>query len=246
MHWNRANETIRRKAKRDAAKTYGKRPDSWWKKCIAAILSPNFFLVIFTGLLVIVGALPWCTLEKTDKTSRQIQRAWVGLDGIVEIDALETTPRLHVESHYRIKNFGNGPALKVVVSGWFETNLNLEMEKRAAKFACDGAVKFATGTVPMSPEMHNPGPFGYILFANQWHDEFIGSPGDPWTGESQPDMTHFKLIGCVAYIDQFRAVHWTRFCMEPDFYIGRQIMDKNVRLRFCALYNDTDESETQD
>jgi hypothetical protein len=32
MHWNRANEAIRRKAKRDAAKNYGKRPDSWWKK----------------------------------------------------------------------------------------------------------------------------------------------------------------------------------------------------------------------
>lgn len=166
-------------------------------------------------------------------------RAWVGLDGPIQLDALETLPRLLVESHYTIRNFGHGPALKVMQSGWFETNPKLS--DATANFACDSAVAFATGTVPHGPDVTLPGPIGYSLFPNQSHAGAIGSPGNPWQGEAQPSMSHFWLIGCVAYLDQFRTVHWTRFCMEPE--IGQRTMNKDVPLAFCARYNDTDETQ---
>lgn len=238
MPWNRAKEVKRRKAERNVARKGDERSKSYLDTFF------TFLLMLFTGALVGVGYLQWQTLEKADKTSRQTQRAWVGLDDIIKIDVLETTPRLHVESRYRIKNFGNGPALKVMVSGWFETPEKIAIEKEGAKFACASAVHFATGMVPMSHEMHNPGPMGHVLLPTQGHDEFIGSKQEPWTGDAQPGLTHFKFIGCVAYVDQFHAVHWTRFCMEPDIFGGQQLMNKDIRLRFCSLYNDTDETDS--
>jgi hypothetical protein len=166
------------------------------------------------------------------------ERAWIGLDETLKIDVLEIMPRLKVESHYSIKNFGHGPALKVMPSGWFwsdpKTLGNL------AKSACDGAVAFATGTVPHTPDVTMPGPMGYTLFPDQSHTETIGSPNDPWQGDGEPNLKHFWFIGCVAYLDQFKIIHWTRFCVEPDLF--PRPMDKRIPLKFCSLYNDTDES----
>lgn len=216
----RKAETYRR------CKEWFNRP--WWFQESDPVAKFSGWVAAYTLMLVIVSALQFHILQSAEHTSRQTQRAWVGLDDIIKINVLETTPRLHVESRYRIKNFGIGPALKVMITGWFETDP--KTEKETAKFACDSAVHFATGTVPMSREMHNPGPMGYILFPSQGHDEFIGSRGNPWTGDAQPTMTHFKFIGCIAYFDQFETVHWTRFCMEPDIYAGQQIMNRDVKL----------------
>lgn len=164
------------------------------------------------------------------------ERAWVGLDEAVTIDVLEIMPRLKVQSHYGVKNFGHGPALKVVPSGWFWTDS--KTLPQLAKSACDMAKAFTTGAVPHEPQVNNPGPMGYILFPSQIHGETIGSPGDPWQGAGEPDLKHFWFIGCIAYFDQFGTAHWTRFCMEPGLVSHR--FDKDIPLRFCALYNDTD------
>jgi hypothetical protein len=209
------------------------------------------FLVVGTWLAFFAAAIYvginvkiWQEMQKQTriqrKTAINAERAWVGLDAPVKIDALEIVPRLKVESHYSIRNFGHGPALKVVQTGWFW--IDPKTLDSLAKGACESSVHFATGTVPLGPGLTNPGPMGYTLFPNQPHDESIGTPSDPWQGDAQPDLKHFWFIGCTAYVDQFKITRWTRFCMEPDIY-ARHPMNKDIPLKFCALYNDTSDSE---
>ena len=76
-----------------------------------AYLSP-LLTALATAGIVWVAYWQWEALDKTDQTLRAGQRAWVGWDEPFTIDALETTPRLKVEAHAHIKNFGRGPALK--------------------------------------------------------------------------------------------------------------------------------------
>ncbi|MFZ0302322.1 MAG: hypothetical protein WAL75_06540 [Terracidiphilus sp.] len=169
------------------------------------------------------------------------ERAWVGLDGPVAIDALQLTPIFGFESHYTVKNFGNGPAFKVMAQGWPWTDP--KTFDNLAKTVCEGPIEFNTGTVPIGPGMENPGPFGYMLFPGGTHAENVGSPIDPWTGPPLPDLKHFWFVGCIAYIDQFKAVHWTRFCMEPVYV--RQTMTKDIKLQYCSRYNDAGDIPTQ-
>jgi hypothetical protein len=196
----------------------------------------------------IYAALTYCmfiALQKQTRIQREAsintERAWIGLDEPVTIDVLETVPQLKVEAHYSIKNFGHGPAFKVVPQGWFE--IDSKLLPAMAKSECEGALQFATGTVRVAPSVKNPGPMGYVLFPGQPHKETIGSPTDPFQGDGQPNLKHFWFVGCVAYSDQFGTAHWTRFCMEPDF--RAQPMSKDTPLQPCALYNDTDDGEVQ-
>jgi len=215
---------------------YCRYPKTAWWKTLAEMIG--------------IGAVVWYafltqSMWKEMRTQTRIQRqaginterAWVGLDGPITIDVLEISPRLKVESHYSVKNFGHGPALKVIPSGWFETNRKLL--DGSARSACDLAQAFTTGTVPKSQEMRTPGPMGYILFPGQTHQETIGSPIDPWQGAGEPDIKHFWFIGCIAYLDQFKMPHWTRFCMDSSNFL--QPINKNTPIDFCSLYNDTDQ-----
>jgi hypothetical protein len=178
----------------------------------------------------------WKEMQEQTRIQRNTgintERAWVGLDVPITLDRIETqSTSVAIKGHYSIKNFGHGPAFKVMQSGNFIQQTNLEMEKREADFYCDSSVKFATGTVPVGGEMKQPPPFGYTLFPSQGKDYPIEYQGGTDT------LRFLQFVGCVAYTDQFKTVHWTRFCME------RRPGDtsKVPKLDFCALYNDTDE-----
>ena len=67
-------------------------------------------------------------------------------------------------------------------------------------------------------------------------------PSRATTRDAQPNLRHFWFVGCTAYVDQFQISRWTRFCMEPNFY-ERHAINKDVPLKFCALYNDTSDTE---
>lgn len=166
-------------------------------------------------------------------TGINTERAWVGLDLPVTLDAIETRPtQTQIRGHYSLKNFGHGPAFKVMQSGSFVgTHESMEMQTREANFFCDSSVKFTTGTVPVGGEMKQPPPFGHTLFPGKGDSYPIEFQGPPET------LLHLRFIGCVAYIDQFKAVHWTRFCMERRPGDGTPI----PKLDFCAMYNDADE-----
>ncbi len=115
----------------------------------------------------------------------------------------------------------------------------LEMQKREADFSCDSAVKFATGTVPVGGNLQQSPPFGYTLFPNQVHNELIEYQGPIET------LKFLQFVGCAAYLDQFKTVHWTRFAMWRGPYNPTVIQKGIPKLDYYSLYNDTDQPKEQ-
>jgi hypothetical protein len=162
------------------------------------------------------------------------ERAWVGLDVPITIDAIAEDPtKIMIKGHYTVKNFGHGPALKEIQRGNFVGEETLENQTRESQFFCDSVSKFATGTVPMV-RAKQPSPFGRSLFPGQSDNGDIEYQGPVSTGN------HLRFIGCVAYLDQFKAVHWTMFCMEKK--PGDSTPKGSIpKLDYCAMYNETDQ-----
>jgi hypothetical protein len=196
------------------------------------------------GLIVYawLTGLMWREMQSQTKVQRQAtmntERAWLGLDGPIKLDELETKTRFAVASTYIIKNFGHGPALKVVTSGFVVTDPK-DIDS-TARFVCESAAHFSTGTVPHTPDFKNPGPLGHQLFTAQTSEEHIGTLATPWQGDAQPKLNAIWLIGCVAYFDQFKVPHWTRFCMGGGY--PNPPLDVNAPLDYCNRFNDTDET----
>jgi hypothetical protein len=140
--------------------------------------------------------------------------------------------------HYTVKNFGRGPALKVVdKGGMFMVGESLEIQTRMAQFACDSAVSFATGTVPVVG-IKQPGPFDRTLFSGQSDDIPIDFNGPVET------LAHLRFIGCVGYLDQFNTAHWTKFCMERT--PGDPTPSGKIpKLECCSTYNETDQPKNR-
>jgi hypothetical protein len=160
------------------------------------------------------------------------ERAWVGLDIPITLDVVEVNSSIvKIKGHYSLKNFGQGPAFKTIEFGNFVDPADPKMAESESDIACEAPVKFATGTVPIGGDLKQPPPFGRILFSDQKMDRPIDFNGTVQT------VAHYRFVGCIAYIDQFKSIHWTRFCME------RRPGDLSAipKLDFCALYNDTDE-----
>jgi hypothetical protein len=199
------------------------------------MVRPTWAIFMVTAVLACVAILQLATLEKSDQTVRTGERAWVGWDGDFTVATLDTTPHLKVEAHAHIKNFGHGPALKVMTTGWFETDP--KALKADAIFACDSAVHFTTGTVPHGPAVINPGAMGYSLFPDQGRRVDVN-----WRAEGQQNIRFFWLIACAAYLDQFGKPHWSRLVMQSDFNAALPLT-KDTPLQFYSLYNDTDESD---
>ncbi|MGC1863517.1 MAG: hypothetical protein WA733_20955 [Methylocystis sp.] len=192
------------------------------------------WIAMFTLVAVGVGGLQARIAYLADETNRQSQRAWVGLDGQITIDNVYTAPKLVIEAHYQIKNFGSGPALKVTIFDWVEVAPS--RQKAMVKFGCEGSMRFATGTVPHGPAVEDPGPLGFTLFPQQTNIRKIDM-----RFEIPVDLNTPAFIGCVAYLDQFNYVHWTSFCMSREIGDSNPLT-KDTRLTFCSLYNETDES----
>jgi hypothetical protein len=140
-------------------------------------------------------------------------RAWLGyqLDDQTKlplvVNAIELSPSPRVAWHYTVENFGNGPAIKMLVLEAAETIAPKKIMDGIAAGWCDDARKFATGTMAGA---NNPGPLGYVLFPKQTYRRSVPS----WEGVPQPTDKFLYLFSCVAYLDQFKARHWTRSCVR--------------------------------
>jgi|SRR5579863_310104 len=193
----------------------------------------------------VYACISFCQWREMQKQTINSARAWLGYQQVKDsnlpiiVDRVEISPRLAVDAHYTIQNFGNGPAVKVVPTFWVETDINLTMLKRTAAFICDSSVNFATGTVPMGPGVHNPGPMGFILFPKQTYTDV-----QSWSGGAMPSLRWMYVMGCVAYIDQFNASHWTRFVVVIGD--GRNPIGSTSPQKLYTLYNDTDETGEKD
>jgi hypothetical protein len=134
-----------------------------------------------------------------------------------QIDSFETSPRIKIQAHYQIRNFGHGPALKISPVPWVVVPGAKQDADHMAESICDSAIKFATGTVPSAPRI-NPGPLGYVLFPDGKRTE---KPS--WQDDANSRVDNFEIMACVAYLDQFNTAHWARFCMTPDIFAPRPV-----------------------
>jgi hypothetical protein len=181
-------------------------------------------------------------LKEMQKQSANAVRSWIGyqLDAQTglpfTIDDVEVSPRLFVTAHYTIENFGNGPAIKVIPTYFVVTATNKTSEDRTADFVCDASRRASTGTAPLAPGLYNPGPLGYTLFPKQTF-----SSQEQWQGPARPSLTWLYVMGCTAYLDQFKAWHWTRACLLVGD--GNSPVSNSSPRRMCTLYNDTDETD---
>jgi len=218
-----------------------------WGHCQQVILNVLTLLAVIGAWLY--AAITYVSLQELrtqTKIQREVaqssQRAWVGLDGPIVADVLQPNP-LKIGGHYAIKNFGSGPAIKVSAIAWPVWDTEKLDYLNVGRLACTGPLEEVTGTIPHGPKMVSPGPMGFVLFPTQTHTEEVG--GGIWTGPAVSSIRHIWFAGCVAYLDQFNAVHWTRFCMESS-YLARPPLTKGTPLQFCALFNDTDDNRAKD
>jgi hypothetical protein len=210
----------------------------WWKMILeAAAVCIGLSVAIIYYRQLDAMQRQFREMQEQTRLQRQTgintERAWVGLDVPITLDRIDAQgEHIRIRGHYSIKNFGHGPAFKVMQSGSFIENpsQNLHMTQKEADFSCSSSIAFATGTVPVGGTMTQPPPFGYTLFPDQPHNELIDYQG------TVSSTNFFQFIGCVAYIDQFNQVHWTRFCMwrKPGD------IAKVPKLEFCSMFNDTD------
>lgn len=220
-----------------------------FRECLKIYLE----VVGLIGLLFYAGltALLW---KEAHQQTIDSARAWVGYQQTgnsnlpVVMDKLEIVPKLDIEWHYTIENFGDGPAIKVMPEGWVTPGTgHLKDIASDAEFVCDTATKFATGTVPLGPRVHNPGPMGFVLFPHQTYTDDTFSPSrsnspltSAWTGAALPNLKWIFIMGCVAYVDQFKAPHWTRFVVQIGN--GRDPVSLASPMQLYSLFNDTDET----
>jgi hypothetical protein len=221
-----------------------------WNQVILNLLT----LLAVAGAWV-YAAITFCTLKELRnqtviqrQSAESSQRAWVGLESIPIADAIQANPLL-LAGHFTVKNFGVGPAIKVDVFSEPEvwdgkTKIKPGHDYMAAgRSICNIPVAFVTNTVNGRPNAQAPGPMGYILFPGGTHAEQVG--GGPWTGDPVPPIAHLWFVGCIAYLDQFNTLHWTRFCVESS-YFSKFPLSKDAPLQYCALFNDTDDNKEKD
>jgi hypothetical protein len=118
-----------------------------------------------------------------------------------------------------------------------------------AAYVCNSA-RYATTGIPYEG-LHvfvKQGPTGYTLLPKQTHPDEFGSAdaiieGEPPIGHSlRPIGKWLRIFGCVAYFDQFKTLHWTRFCVISV----TDLNSAEPRQKLCPNYNDTDETDEKD
>jgi hypothetical protein len=205
------------------------------QRCIARGTWAAFIAAVFYAG---ISYEQWQAMKEQNENSA---RAWLGYqqekdsDLPIVIDKLEASQELHLEAHYTVENFGNGPAVKVITSFDVETDRNIVTLRKAAAFICDSTTKFTTGTVPVGTS-YNPGPEGFILFPNQTNTDkqtriVSGLPGD---------LRWVVVMGCVSYIDQFMKAHWTRFAVIVGD--GKSPISLSSPQKLYTLFNDTNDT----
>lgn len=153
------------------------------------------WVMIFLTVLVVIAAFWSAFIFQGQLTAARdtlviAQRPWLGIDSSPAI----VVEGAHWKIVFRVKNYGPSPALhSVFASGTDNAPIDFSAAERTIKQAC------ARGeALTNDPEGH-----GYTIFPGS------SQPQDITIDRSQ---TAVYLLGCLTYLDQFGALHHTRFC----------------------------------
>jgi hypothetical protein len=207
----------------------------WWFHEKEPLAKFTGWVAAFTGVLVIVSALQFCTLQSTDKTTREAlvasNRAWVGpLTAIV--NAVQKDKG--IEGTIQYQNVGKEPASNFFpniiskvysLAQWNDGTATNEIISLAV--SCLSISQVAKGLQVAFP---NTGFSSYQLH----FDTSNGEPKIIVTDDIIAGKEIVKIQGCFAYksIGQF---HHTAFC-----YYYRGTVTTLPNLNICMVGNDAD------
>jgi hypothetical protein len=168
-----------------------------------------------------------------------VNRPWLGVDGPITVLEPLTTDKdgFHAHIGYWIKNFGPGPALHI---GTNEVIRNSSDDVRPdgtvdyANFRTEADISCKMADMATKPIVPGESGSGSYIFPNNSHPY-----GTYMTRGTAPDQTtSLDIIGCIAYADQFKIIHHTKFCFMGQKAIkDTKAMD---RLTTCPINANAD------
>jgi hypothetical protein len=171
------------------------------------------------------------------------QRAWVGADSPpqVLVRSLEHG-KFRASIALVTRNFGKGPALKVMTDQRIVTSGHLDENVQSS---CDLIFPFVglkpSRQVVLSDENAFRRQWGHVIFPNQTLSNVAEY------GDDSLDLIGKEayVIGCIVYRDQFSDPHWTKFCYNTGDFATDVVRDASSfgRLYACNTNNYTDDIE---
>ena len=164
-------------------------------------------LVLFTLSLVVVGALQWRTLSRTDETLRAAQRPWVNFDSKIESPLRYMGEEIGMLVILSLRNGGHSPALNVRVIQKTLLVYDDEQARQIQHELCNHTFEsdqegWGSTIFPDSPPVLEP---ELVEISKEEIGKYIatGGPGH---------FTRPLIIGCIVYVSSVDASpHHTGF-----------------------------------
>lgn len=184
------------------SKIWLKRP--WWFNVQEPIGRFTGWLMVYTGLLIIVGALQLCTLNQGEKTNQEINRAVVYFDNL----QFEPYPRdrpVTIAIETIVINSGNTPAYNI-----------------GMKFDCPDKSRVAASADPFEKAKletrYDPPTFlgpkqRVILLACELAPSMVG--------DTQNGINAWYVAGEITYFDTFNSIQQHRTQISRNIRIDK-------------------------
>jgi hypothetical protein len=151
------------------------------------------------------------------------QRPWVGIDGypiVLQPPQVTKETGVHADVVIGVKNFGISPALHVAINTGITIGpptSDLTQFRRDADASCKMA---DMGSSPIVPGEERTGR--YIFPGTTLTSRLNMTANSPYLDPNRG----LDLVGCIAYTDQFKAKHHTRFCFMSQGRIDQIVANQ--------------------
>lgn len=221
------------------------------RKAGAAWVSLGTFLIVLAYTLIarhqweqmkIAAEAGVRAANATRDAMKADQRAWIGLDNPPRVTITPFNQRnVRQVIDVTIKNFGKGPALKVMS---FELIVTSDLDNNVQSI-CNVLLPFV-GLKPTTPTFGDYGRMlhpGSVIFPTQK----ITGGGGSVINFSDLIGKEAYVIGCIVYQDQFSDPHWTKFCYKTGDSVEDVVKDASSfnTLYVCSRNNYTDDTENK-
>lgn len=199
-------------------------------------------MALLTLALAVVGTLQYCTFDR----QLSVTRPWITAQALSLRDPLVFNDGpLVFQLTLKVKNSGVSIAKNINDFTMPVSQATAAMEKEWGHSCSNLEHHFSRALEGQKT--------GYVLAPGDDYDHPIMVVEKRLTGTSvisdlKAGSGGFAIIGCIEYMDQFLAVHKTRFCFEPlkteelspllQSNVAREV--KQITFRRCVGYQDAD------
>lgn len=196
------------KANCEKARRYFKiwRKRRWWFNEREPISRFTGWLAAYTAVLMVVGLLQWCTLEKTNQTMRLQERAWIAPGKLIAPKNFVDQKEQDAAIELTFQNIGKEPAI--------ETNEQIRTDIIETNKWGDEAflrAKVREMLDNRSCKNFDPSSDGRAIFPGTNPARYIDLEEDKAIKASR-DQTHFALVVACFVYRTVSEIHRSRFC----------------------------------